>query len=108
MYCAHSDEDIGRRVSFGISVPGSPEVSQTQWRSVADHSNLVYYYATTYNPSVMWVDLREFDLGEGAPIMKLNVINQQKPYIGNVRDDMHPDKGFVPMFTMEQWRSSQK
>lgn len=56
----------------------------------------------------MWVDLREFDLGEGAPIMKLNVINQQKPYIGNVRDDMHPDKGFVPMFTMEQWRSSQK
>ena len=95
-------------VPVGISVPGSPEVSQTQWRSVADHSNLVYYYATTYNPSVMWVDLREFDLGEGAPIMKLNVINQQKPYIGNVRDDMHPDKGFVPMFTMEQWRSSQK
>ena len=39
---------------------------------------------------------------------EMNVINQQKPYIGNVRDDMHQDKGFVPMFTMEQWRSSQK
>lgn len=95
-------------VPVGISVPDSPEVSQTQWRSVADHSNLVYYYATTYNPSVMWVDLRQFDLREGAPTMKLDIINQTKAYIGNVRDDMHPDKGFVPMSSMEQWRCSQK
>lgn len=95
-------------VPVGISVPGRPEVSQTQWRSVADHSNLVYYYATTYNPSVMWVDLRQFDLSAGAPIMKLDIINQTKAYIGNVRDDMHPDKGFVPMFTMEQWRGTRE
>ena len=95
-------------VPVGISVPDSPEVSQTQWRSVADHSNLVYYYATTYNPSVMWVDLRQFDLGKGASIMKLDIIRQQKPYIGNVRDYMHPDRGFVPMFSMEQWQRSQE
>lgn len=95
-------------VPVGISLPDSPEVSQTQWRSVADHSNLVYYYATTYNPSVMWVDLRQFDLDEGAPIMKLDIINRAKAYIGNVRGDMHPDKGFVPMFSMEQWHRSLK
>ena len=95
-------------VPVGISIPDSPEVSQTQWRSVADHSNLVYYYATTYNPSVMWVNLRQFDLDDGAPIMKLDIINQTKAYIGNVRDDMCPDKGYVPMFSMEQWRRSQK
>ena len=56
----------------------------------------------------MWVDLRQFDLREGAHIMKLDIINRTKAYIGNVRDDMHPDKGFVPMFSMEQWRRSQK
>lgn len=89
-------------VPVGISVEDSPEVSQTQWRSVADHPNLMYDYATTYNPSVMWIDLRQFDLSEGAPIMKLDIINQKKPYIGNVRDDMFPDKVFVPMFSIEQ------
>lgn len=84
-------------VPVGIVLPDNPEVSQTQWRSVSDHKHLRYYYATTYNPSVMWVDLTRFDLRAGSPIMKLDIIRQRKPYIGDVRPYMTPDKGFVPV-----------
>lgn len=84
-------------VPVGIVLPDNPEVSQTQWRSVADHKHLRYYFATTYNPSVMWVDLMRFDLSAGSPIMKLDIIRQPKAYIGDVRQYMNADKGFVPL-----------
>ncbi len=91
-------------VPVGVVLPDSPEVSQTQWRSVADHANLVYYFAMTYNPSVIWADLRQFDLGTGAPIMKLDLTNRHKAFVGNVLSEMRPDKGFVPMYTLDQWK----
>jgi len=84
-------------VPVGISLPDNPEISSTRWRSVADQSKLIYYYGTTLNPSIMWVNLNEFKLTPGAPIMKLDIINQTKPYIGNVIKDMKRSKGYTPM-----------
>lgn len=89
-------------VPVGISVPDQPEISSTRWRSVADQKKLIYYYGITLNPSIMWIDLNEFDLSPGAPIMKLDIINQKKPYIGNVIRDMKKSTGYTPMFHPSQ------
>lgn len=85
-------------VPVGITVPEQPEISSTRWRTVADQRKRVYYYATLLNPSVMWVDLNEFELQPGAPIMKLDIMNAKKPYLGNVIRDMKASKGFKPLY----------
>lgn len=85
-------------VPVGISVPDQPEISTTRWRSVADQRNMVYYFMTTLNPSIIWVELKEFDLNPGAPIMKLDLINSKKHVIGNAIDKMKPSKGFTPLY----------
>ncbi len=88
-------------VPVGISLPDNPEISSTRWRSVSDQSKLIYYYGTTLNPSVMWVNLNDFLLTPGAPIMKLDILNQKKPYIGNVIKDMKKSEGYKPLFRYE-------
>lgn len=85
-------------VPVGISIAGQPEISTTNWRSVSDQKYLVYYYKPTYNPAVMWVDLKEFNLEPGSPIMKLDLMNPSKTYGGNVRQDMSRSNGFTPLF----------
>lgn len=85
-------------VPVGMHTEGKPEESATRWRSVSDQKRLIYYYATLLNPSVMWVDLNDFELQPGAPIMKLDVINAKKAYIGNVIKDMRRSTGFKPLF----------
>lgn len=85
-------------VPVGISLPEQPEISSTRWRSVADQKKLVYYYATTLNPSVMWVNLNEFMLRPGSPILKLDLMDSSKKYGGDVIKDMKVSKGFTPLF----------
>lgn len=85
-------------VPVGISTPDQPEISSTRWRTVADQRKLVYYYGTTINPSIMWVDLNDFRLTPGSPIMKLDIMNAKKAYGGNVKADMTRSNGFKPLF----------
>lgn len=53
-------------VPMCISVPGQPEISTTQWRSLADQLKRIYYFELTLSPSVVWVDLTKADLSQGA------------------------------------------
>lgn len=85
-------------VPTGISVPEQPEISTTQWRSVSDQRDKVYYFKPTESPGIFWVDLHDFMLTPGSPIMKLDVANAKKVLVGNVIKDMKPDKGFSPMY----------
>ena len=85
-------------VPVGISVPDNPEISSTRWRSVAHQNKLRYYYGTVLNPSIMWVDLADFMLTPGSPIMKLDIINQKKPYAGNVFKNMKRAPLYKPLF----------
>ena len=64
----------------------------------AGSTKLVYYYGTTINPSIMWVDLNDFQLTPGSPIMKLDIMNAKRPYYGNVKADMTRSNGFKPLF----------
>lgn len=87
-------------VPTGIAVPDQPEISTTQWRSVSDQLERVYYFRMTNSPSTLWIDLKEFDLYPGAPIMKLDIINMKKYVVGDAIKDMKPSKGFTPMFEL--------
>lgn len=85
-------------VPTGISVPDQPEISTTQWRSVSDQTTRTYYFRQTVSPGTVWVELLHFDLYEGAPIMKLDLINNKKTLVGNMIHEMKPSKGFTPMY----------
>lgn len=88
-------------VPTGISVPENPEISTTQWRSVSDQKERVYYFKQTETPAIFWIDLKEFMLRPGAPVMKLDLIgNPDKVYEGNVIRDMKQSKGFIPMYQL--------
>lgn len=87
-------------VPTGISFPDQPEISTTQWRSVSDQTEKVYYFKQTETPAILWIDLKDFDLYPGAPIMKLDIINARKVLVGNVIKDMKRSKGFSPMYQL--------
>ena len=87
-------------VPTGISLPDQPEISTTQWKSVSDQRGRVYYFKMTEKPAILWVDLKEFDLYPGAPIMKLDIANSKKVLVGNVIKDMKQSKGFTPMYQL--------
>jgi len=85
-------------VPVGISLPEQPEISSTQWRSVADQKKLTYYYATTLNPSVMWINLNNVQLHPGSPILKLDLMNTTRKFGGDVIKDMKPSDGYKPLY----------
>lgn len=69
-------------VPYGISVPGSPEISTTQWRTVSDSRNLVYFFESAITPNTFWVNLKNVDFSEGQPVKKLEISGGQI-YSGN-------------------------
>jgi len=80
-------------VPLGISTPGQPNISSTQWRTVSDHKNRVYYYESALSPNVFWLDLKEIDFSPKAKVKKLSVINQEV-YAGNAADELVVAKPF--------------
>ncbi|AQG81981.1 linear amide C-N hydrolase [Spirosoma montaniterrae] len=68
-------------VPYGISSPTEPNISNTQWRTVADHKNLVYYFENVLTPNVVWVDFKNLDLKEGAAVRKL-ALSKNETYNG--------------------------
>lgn len=69
-------------VPLGISVPDEPNIASTRWRTVADQKNLVYFYESTLQPNVFWVDFANVDFSKNAPVKMLNLISG-KTYAGN-------------------------
>ncbi len=87
-------------VPTGISTPDQPEISTTQWRSVSDQNEVTYYFHPTSTPAIFWLNLSEFDLYPGAPIMKLDVAKAKEPLMGNCIKHCKPSKGFTPLYEM--------
>lgn len=44
----------------------------TWWLSATDLTNRTYYFASTRSPSVVWVELDQLDLGDGAPVTSVD------------------------------------
>ena len=85
-------------VPMGISTPDQPEISSTQWRSVSDQKDKVYYFESTLSPAIIWIDLSKCNLSKGAPVLKLDLINNTKTLVGEMNKLMVKSKPFTPMF----------
>lgn len=70
-------------VPLGITTPDQPNISSTLWRSVSDHKNRRYYFESTRDPNVFWVDLDDVDFKAGAPVKRL-LLTGDEIYAGNV------------------------
>ncbi|HMQ70474.1 MAG TPA: linear amide C-N hydrolase [Ignavibacteria bacterium] len=69
-------------VPYGISTPNEPNISSTRWRTVSDQKNLIYYFESVISPNTFWVDLKDVDLSENAPVKKLPLTGGEI-YAGN-------------------------
>ena len=84
-------------VPLGYELPGEPNVSSTQWRSVADATGGKYYFYITYSPGDLWVDLGRLQLHPGAPILKFDSA-KHPGFIGCANDVLEKSAGFTPMW----------
>lgn len=80
-------------VPFGASDPEQPNISPTIWRTAANHLSNVYYFESTLSPNIIWVELREDDLKEGAPVKKLE-LSGNYDLVGNVTGDFIEAEAF--------------
>jgi penicillin V acylase-like amidase (Ntn superfamily) len=60
-------------VPLGIKVEGQPNIADTLWLAVSDQKNKVYYYQDTRSPSIIWVNLKALNFGEGTGARKLQL-----------------------------------
>ena len=80
-------------VPYGISTPDKPEISSTQWRTVSDSKNKLYFFEDALTPNTIWVDLTKMNFSEGAPTLKLDLAHGQS-YVGEVSSQFKPSKPF--------------
>ncbi|MCV7193069.1 linear amide C-N hydrolase [Mycolicibacterium brumae] len=81
---------------------GKPDASQTIWQVVADLTNKRYVYESTTRPNIVWVDLTDLDLREGAPQLKLDLQSKlalQGGIAGNVSSQF-ADSGPLNLLTI--------
>ena len=69
-------------VPFGISTPNEPNISSTRWRTVSDQKNKVYFFESTFYPNTFWVNFKDIDFSEKAPVKKLDLVKGET-YAGN-------------------------
>jgi penicillin V acylase-like amidase (Ntn superfamily) len=60
---------------FGEADPSQPDISPTQWRTISDLTDLTYYFESTTSPNIIWIRLNQPDFSPGAPVKKLDLIN---------------------------------
>ena len=66
---------VMRNVSVprGIRTPDQPNIASTIWRIVSDQKNLVYYYESTFSPSIVWIDLKQLDFGNSGGVRRIQL-----------------------------------
>ncbi|NQW71622.1 MAG: linear amide C-N hydrolase, partial [Actinobacteria bacterium] len=75
---------VARNVSDPIGAPYTTpgDVDETDYRTLADLTNRVYYFELSRGLSTLRTDLRSLNFRKGAPVL---VLNPQKPRLyGNV------------------------
>ncbi len=80
-------------VPRGITTPDKPNISSTIWRTVADQKQLVYYYESTFSPSVVWVKFADLDFRPEAGVRKLQ-LDGQPDRAGDQTRGFEPAKPF--------------
>ncbi|MFV0417932.1 MAG: linear amide C-N hydrolase [Dysgonomonas sp.] len=81
-------------VPFGISTPNEPNISSTRWRTVSDQKNKVYYFESALYPNTFWINFKDIDFSEKAPVKKLDLIGGAI-YAGNTASNFIESKPFT-------------
>lgn len=84
-------------VPLGITTPEQPNIASTIWRTVSDHTNLVYYFDSATRPNAFWVDFANLKLNPGAPIKKLT-LQGGEIYAGEVSANFQNSESFKFLF----------
>jgi len=58
---------------WGANDPVRPNISSTLWRTISDSTNKRYYFEFCDMPNVVWMDLKNLDLSEGAPFQMFDM-----------------------------------
>lgn len=85
-------------VPLGISTPDQPNISSTRWVTVADQKNRVYFFESTLNPDVFWINLAGLDFSANAPVKKLPLTGGEN-YAGNAAGKMVKSQPFKFLFS---------
>jgi choloylglycine hydrolase len=88
---------VARNVSDPIGSPYEEPgyVDDTDYRTLADLTNRVYYFELSRGLALLRTDLKQLDFRKGAPVLELNPQNPRLE--GNVTDDY--SKPRVPPFS---------
>ena len=79
---------------YGKADPNRPNISPTIWRTVADHTNLDYYFELTNSPFITWVKLGQLDLSSSADCMMID-IEEEKDLMGDITKHFTPTQPFT-------------
>ncbi len=83
---------------FRIPDPGKPDASQTIWQTVTDLTKKRYVFESTTRPNIVWVDMDDLDLSEGAPAGRLDLVGDKAlegGLAGNVSAKFEPTEPFT-------------
>jgi len=80
-------------VPRGITTPDKPNISSTIWRTVADQKQRVYYFESTFSPSVVWVKFADLDFGPSSGVRKLQ-LDGEPDRAGNQTGGFRPAEPF--------------
>lgn len=80
LVAAASVLSVMRNVSapYGIATSDEPNISSTRWRTAIDHKALRYFFESALSPNTFWVELKNLDFTEGAPVLKLSLGEGEK------------------------------
>lgn len=84
-------------VPYGYEIEGEPNVSSTQWTSIADSSGGKYYMRFADNKGYFWVDLGRLILTPGAPVLKLDTTDHSR-LDGCINNLLVHSEPFTPMW----------
>ena len=84
-------------VPLGYELPGEPNVSSTQWRSISDATGGKYYFKFADSTGDLWIDMGRLRFNPGAPILKPDT-TKHAGITGCANDALEKTDGFTPMW----------
>ncbi len=80
-------------VPLGIADPERPNIASTVWRTVSDSTEKLYYYESSYNPAIFWINIAKLISVSSGKALKLDL--SKRPMLsGEVSDKFTPAEPF--------------
>lgn len=84
-------------VPSGYEIPGQPNLSSTQWRSIGDTNRLRYYFEFSDGGGMFYIDMTKLSLMPGSPVLKLDT-SDHSDFFGCINHRLKKSAPFTPMW----------